>query len=155
MAKVNVKAYQQKVDFLEKELYPKRDELNVALYELGEADILHSVALDQVYLEDDANDMSAWKVYVMGHYGADMTNISRIRVLENELNQLLIHAAQLGVVVIIGDPFQIMLDPNLVPEKDDEMYTGRLAWQLSIFTPNLDDSVIQQEESTEPESPQE
>jgi hypothetical protein len=141
MAKINVKKYEQWINFLETELYVKRDQLNALFYEAGSTDTFHDFILDRVDITtkfSDAKLPSAHKVIVVMDVCVDLALQGKVRNANEELNTLLEEASRIGLKLNLMQDF-VRLDE--LPVSEDEEYTGRIAYILVIAAPNVDEMI--------------
>lgn len=141
MAKLNVKKYEERLSFLENELYVKRDQLNELYHDAGMQNVYHNFLFETSDIRDAYEDAEldvAHMIRSVGDYGADVTLQGKIRNTTEEINTLLEQASRIGIRL---DLAQDILYLDTLPANDEEEYTGRWAVVLEIRAPNLDDSI--------------
>lgn len=148
MITFDVQKQEQKLKFLETELYVKREELNAAFVEAGAADVMHSFqfAMSEIQEKYPTTLLAvAHQIHTSADVNADLGLLGKLRAATADMNVLLEKASVLGVKLDLAQDIAYLDD---MP-KDAKEYTGRIAYILEIDAPNLDEYLTTNQEQEE------
>lgn len=140
-AKLDVQKYEARLDFLQNELYTKRDELNNLFLESGKSGMFHNFLFEVNDIHEKYPDALldiAHKVTVICDVCGELTLQGKLRNTTVELNTLLEEASKINIRLDLAQNI-VYLDE--IPTGEDEEYTGRWALVIEISAPNLDEAL--------------
>ena len=141
MAKLDVQKYEARLDFLQNELYGKRDELNALFLEAGRAETFHNFLFEvnDIHAKyPDAQLDVAHRVTVIYDVCGELTLQGKLRNTTEELNVLLEQASRINIRLDLAQNITYL---DEIPTDEGEEYNGRWALILEISAPNLDEAI--------------